>query len=148
MAVGGTAVNTGTGTTLTFVTSGWSNELLSASWSGITRPSIDTACSATVKGGTDEFGSRPALPGDLVDPGELTAEVHLNPDDTPPIGTAAEVIRVTFPLYGTDQTATKWECTGFCTSFEWGSPLEDKMTATLTIKFTGGADITQSLAAV
>lgn len=128
------AVDLGTGMAITFST-GFFAQILSVSWGAITRPAIKTSHMGTTLTGGKEFGSDTFIPGDLVDPGELTVELHLNPDTTPPVHGAAETVTVTFAEGAT------WACSGFMTSFEWGSPLEDKMTATATIKFSGGADI-------
>jgi hypothetical protein len=87
------------------------------------------------------FGGRTHIATDLTDPGEITAEVHFDPDTAPPIEADAEVIRVTWPQVGAE-TAAKWECSGFCTGFEVTDPMEDIMTASLTVKLSGGVTIT------
>ena len=84
------------------------------------------------------------IPGDLSDPGELVMEVELNPDTEPPIDQPAETITITFPLVTGDADAADWQFSGFATGFEINVPLEDKMTATLTVKATG--NVTQDAA--
>jgi len=150
MAVGGGTVDVGTGTTIVFGTTGYTAELLSISWSGMARDAIETTHMATdTTPGTTEFGSATFMAVDIADGGTVTAEVHFNPDTTPPLGDTytAETITITFPKYGTDATAANWAFSGFCTTFEVSAPMEDKMTATLTIRVTGGVTITQSVAA-
>ena len=77
-------------------------------------------------------GGRTFMPGDLYDPGEMTVEMHFANNVMPPveIGDVAETVTVTFP-----DSAT-WTASGFMTGFEFNDPLEDKMTATATLKFT------------
>ena len=128
MAAGDTDI--GTGSTLTFA--GFTPEILSLSWSGISREAIDTSHMGTV-------GARTFLPGDLHDPGELTAEVHLKSTEAPPITAAATTLTLTFPAVGTAATDA-WTASAFMTGFELTDPLEDKMTGSATFKITGDID--------
>jgi hypothetical protein len=78
------------------------------------------------------------MPGDYYDPGELTVEMLFDADAEPAylVTDVAEPITITFPGSST------WVADGFLTGFEWTAPLEDVMTATVTLKLTG--DITVS----
>jgi hypothetical protein len=120
MAAGDTDI--GTGTTLTY--SSFGMELLSVSWTGIERAAIDTSHMGTT-------GGRTFIPGDLYDPGEIVAEVHLNTTDVPEITGNAGALTITFP------DAETWSASAFMTGFEFTDPLEDKMTATATFKASG-----------
>ena len=126
----GANVDIGTGTTITFADSAFSAELLSVNGSGLARASVDTTHLGTVGGMT-------FIPTDLVDSGEFEIEIHFNPDNFPPIDAPVEVITITFPLVAGDSTPAKWVCEGFMTNFDWGVQLEDKMTASATIKLSG-----------
>jgi len=130
MAAAGTDV--GTGSTITF-SSGFFGEILSIGWSGISREAIETSHMGTT-------GGRTFIPGDLYDPGELSVELNFEATDdvTTPIAAAAETVTVTFP--GSDT----WAASGFMTSFEITDPLEDKMTASATIKFSGDITVTDT----
>lgn len=120
----------GTGTTLTF-SSSFFGEIVNLGWTGIERGAIDfTHLGSTV--------AREFKPTDLYDPGELAVEVHFDSNTFPPMSTTAETVTVTFPGGGTTDT---WACAGFLTSFGQGTPLEDKMTANGTIKFTGAITV-------
>ena len=121
------ATDIGTGATISFDDeSSFMAEITDISWDGIDRAAIDISHMGTV-------GGRTFLPGDLYDPGELTVELHLDQDTTPPWDESAETVTVT--LKDGAATAT-WVATGFLTGFNWNAPLEDKMTATAVIKFT------------
>ena len=123
------AVQITTGATITF-SSGFFAQILSMSWSGMgNRAVIDTAHLGTTTMRTKLFGT-------LADPGELEVELHLNPDTTVPVEAVAETCTVTF-----DSGAT-WAGSAAMTNFSWSGELEDKMTATATIAFSG--DITQT----
>jgi hypothetical protein len=133
------AVNVGTGSTLTgagigaYTTAGSAAQLTDLQWSGITRESLATSHMGTTQGGT--FGGHTFMPGDLADPGEITATWHFDPDLTPPVNVASGAIVATFPEGDT------FTGTGFCTSFEINDPLEDIMTCTITYKVTGNMTI-------
>lgn len=142
----GIPVDIGTGTIVAFTTTAYAAELLSVSWSGISRPSVETTHigTAAATGGSTNFGNGTFVPGDIVDPGELTLEYNFDPDKTiAGMHTSAlDTITVTFPLYAGDATAAKWTATGFWTAFEVNVPHEDRMTATATIKLSGAVAYT------
>jgi hypothetical protein len=123
------AVDIGTGTTITF-DGGFFAQILDVSHGGIERGAINTSHMGTTVAHT-------FLHTDLYDPGELTVELHFNPATAPPwlVADGEEAVTVTFP------DATTWAANGFLTGFEYGDPLEEKMTATATIKFTGAITI-------
>jgi hypothetical protein len=127
------AVNVGTGTTI--AGNGYAAQLTDLQWGSITRESLPTSHMGTALGGTAEFGGHTFMPGDLADPGEITATFHFDPDLTPPINSAAAAITITWPETGT------FIGSGFCTSFEINDPLEDVMTCTCTYKMTGDFQI-------
>ena len=64
----------GTGTAVTFATSGFTGHLLDVSWDGLERASIDTSHLGTVDYMT-------FIPGDLVDPGEISLELAFDRDE-------------------------------------------------------------------
>lgn len=128
-------VDNGTGASVAFGSSSFTANITAINGEGIERPAIDTTHLGTTT-------ARTFIPGDLVDHGTLTLEIQFDPDDYPPIKLAAETITVTFPLAGSGTAAAKWEFSGFATGFDYGVPLEELMTGSLTIKVTG--DITKT----
>lgn len=133
----GATVNDGTGTTITFATSSFTAEITNIEWGGIERESIDTTNLSAAAPGANDFGNRTFIPSALADPGELTLEIHFNPDTLPPVHLVAETITVTFPLVSGDTTAAKWAGSGFATGYGAVVPLGDKMTTTMTVKMSG-----------
>lgn len=122
------AIEIGTGTTITF-DSGFFAEIQSISWTGISRESIPSS----------HMGTTTALtfsPTNLYDPGELEVELHFDPTETPPYGSAAETCTVTFP------DGSTWVASAFMTEFQVQDPFEDKIVATATLKFSGAITIT------
>jgi len=113
----------GTGTSITF-SSGFFAEILSVGHSGISREDIDITHMGTTV-------AREFMPSDLYEPGELSVELAFDPSTPPPITGAAETITVTFP------DASTAAASGYLSSFDYTDPLEEKMTATATIKFSG-----------
>ena len=112
-----------TGIAITFAT-GFLAEILDVSGPNTSRENQNVSHMGT----TDwhEF-----LPTKLTDAGELSVDLHFNPGTTPPWGDANEAIEITFP-----DTST-WTFQGHLSSFEPGAPLEEKMTASVTIKVSG-----------
>jgi len=138
----GTPVDIGTGTTLVLATSAYTAELLSVDWSGIERPSIPTSHMATAPAGAGDMANATFIPGDITDPGELSIEVHFNPENEPPIDGPAEVATVTWPLFSGDTVAAKWACSAFVTSLSIADPLEDKMVLSMVLKCSGNITLT------
>ena len=125
------ATDIGTGSTIEFSTMLTTavGEILSIGWSGIERAAIDISHMGTT-------GGRIFKPGDLYDPGEITAEMHMNSTNAPLITGAAAQITITFP------DAHDWTASAFMTGYEMSDPFEDKMLATATFKCTGSIDFT------
>ncbi len=127
-------VNTSTGSSITFAT-GFFAQILECSWDGITVPSIDTTHFGSSAGnGTNTFGGRTFMAGDLADPGSLKVKIHFNPDTAIPVHLAAASLTLT--IAGSATPAT-WACSAFFTDFGFSMPLEDKMVADCTLKFSG-----------
>lgn len=123
-------VDNGTGASITFGTSGFSANITAINGEDITRPEIDTTHLGTTT-------ARTFIPGDLYDPGGVTFDLQFDPDDFPPIGSAAETVTITFPLSSGGSSAATWAASGFMTAFSYGVPLEALMTGTATVKFSG-----------
>lgn len=124
------ATDVGTGISLSFGTSSFSAEVLSASHNSISREAIDT----THHGSTS---NREKIPSDLVDPGTIDFEIHFDPDSQPPVDGAAETLTVTFPTPAGGTSGATLEGTGFVTEWTFTGPLEDKMTASFTWTWDG-----------
>ena len=127
----------GTGTSAAFATSSFTGSIMGITRSGVERPSIPTSHLGT----TDDHTF---MPGDLVDQGSYDFALQFDPDTTPPIDGAAEVITITFPLPSGQSTPATAVFTGFVVSRGEEVPLEDLMTASFTVKVTGNVVITAS----
>lgn len=123
-------VDLGTGTSITFGTSGFTANLLTVNPVSASRPAIDTTHLGTTT-------ARTFTPADLIDWGNLEITFQFDVDDEPPIGTAAETITITFPLSSGGSTAGDIEGTGFMTDFSSEVQLEELMTGSATIKWSG-----------
>jgi len=129
--------DSGFGVTITFATS-FCAAITNVEWSGMSRKAIDTTHSGT------SGGARTFIPSDIEDYGELKVDLLFNPNDAPPITGAAETVTVTFPIPAGGNTAGTWAASGFLTDFQCGIPIDDVMTATATIKFSGVVTFTDS----
>ncbi len=146
----GKTVNIGTGTTIAFADSSYTANLLSVDWSGISRETVDANhMGITTSTGAPDFGSAEFLPVDFADGGELSVEVQFDPAQLPPMLPVvvgdSELITLTFPLVSGDSTPADYAFQGFCKNMDITAPLEEVMTATLTIRVTGG--VTKTAAA-
>ena len=120
-------VDVGTGCTIVFGTSAWSAEITDFNPPSMTRETIDTTHQGTT-------GARTHDVTDLYDGGEFSMEVHLDPNNEPPIGGAMETVTITFP-----DTQTMVFTAGM-TGFDPTVPLDGKMVATATFKISGTID--------
>ncbi len=121
----------GTGATLTFVTSGYSANLISTTLPSFSRPVIDVTHLGTT-------GGRDTKAGDLYEVGTATAVFQVDHDDPPPYTAVDEVIRWTLPQSTGETTPSKEEGTGRVTNVEYGEiTVDGLMTVTLTMSFTG-----------
>lgn len=124
-----TAPDTGTGATVAFATTSFAAQILDIAAPNESRPDVDTTHLNST--------ARTSMPGDLVDPGTMTLEVAFNPDSAVPINQPAENITITWDLRSGDSTASSWQFTGYVTESSPAVPLEERMTATITIRVTG-----------
>lgn len=138
------AVDIGTGTTISFGTSGFSAEVTSIKMSGISRAIIETSHLSTPAATSGTIGSKTFLAGKLSDPGECAIEGHFDADLEPPIEGDPETITITFPKAEGESAASKWEFSGQMTNYEFNGPLEDKMTFSATIKAVGPITVTEA----
>ena len=122
-------VDIGTGTTVTFASSAFTAEITRVGFGGITREAVDVTH-------MESEDAREYDPADLVDSGELNIEGHFNPDTDPPVDEAAETVTVTWPSGAT------WAGTGFLTNYEADAVVEEKMTFSATVKWTGKITVT------
>ena len=127
----------GTGTTIVFGTSGFSADLLSVSAGGASRESYDTTHMGTT-------GSKTFAPTSLVDQGTLDIEFAFDPDEQPPISGAIETVTITFPLPDGGSTAATLVGSGFVTDFSFSAEVEERMTGSATLKWSGGVTWTAS----
>lgn len=128
------AATVGTGSTLSFGTNTtFLPELLSVEFSGRGREAINSSHMGTSSAHT-------FIPASLVDNGTITATFHHDGTDdfATMISSAAEDVTVKWGA-----AAVSWACSGFVTEVSAQAPLEDKMTASITIKCTGA--VTQDI---
>ena len=123
----------GTSTTIAFATSSFTAEVTNINGSDISREDIETTHMGTTV-------YRTFIPSRLVDGGTVEMELTFDPDVQPPIAGVSESITVTFPLVSPLTIAGKVVFTGYVNSWSWTDPLEDKLSATATIKVDGQTD--------
>ena len=129
------AKDVGNGASITFGTSSFTALATNIDYS-IDREPVDSTDLSTT-------GGRTAIPADLTD-GEITLDLHYDPDDFPPIDQAPETITITYPLPSGGSTAATDEFTGFMTNFTITVPEGEIISASATIKRSGGNTHTDS----
>lgn len=122
-------VDIATGITIDFATTGFEAQILDVNGPSLSRDEVEVTHQGTT-------GAKRFLPVDLYDAGELTFDIHFNPDTNPQIDADPEVITITWPAGAT------WVFTGFITGYEPAGPLNDKMTGSITVKIDGIIAIT------
>ena len=127
------AADVGTATTIAFATSSFTAEVKSINGSDISREDVDV----THMGSTSYMEFQPA---ELADGGSIEMEIHFDPDSQPPILGAAETITITFPIPSGGASGATFIFTGYVNSWSWEAPLEEVMTAEITIKVDGKTD--------
>jgi hypothetical protein len=130
-------IDVGTGTSIAFQTTGFAAFIMGVDGPDQSRESIDTTHLGTT-------GSKTFRPGDLVDNGELSLDIAFDPDLTIPIAAAVETVVITFPVPAGKTTGAQWSFSAFCTGHSAAIPLEEKMTAKMTLKITGAITKTPS----
>jgi hypothetical protein len=115
-------VDIATGFTIAFPNSSFSAEVIGVQPPGTTCEDHNVSHMGT----TNEHSFKPS---DLNDPGEMTINIHMNPDTAIPVGTEETAILLTWP-----STAT-WTFAGYIKSYTPDDmPLDEKMTGTLVVK--------------
>lgn len=127
----------GTGTSITFGTSGFDANLLSIDGPSSTRESVETSHMGTT-------GDHTFMPADLVDRGEVSLTFEFDPDKEPPIDQAAETITITWPVPSGSSNGATWQFTGFMTDYSPGAAIDERMEASATIKISGDINFTDA----
>lgn len=115
---------TGYGITITFA-SGFLAEIIDTTPPEMSRESIDTSHTTTPD------GAMTFMPSDLIDYGEAQCELNFDEAASPPIDEDAETVVINFPSGAT------WTFEGFMTNYAPSAPIDDRMTASVTIKVSG-----------
>lgn len=119
----------GTGTTISFPTSGFTASITSVSLADISRKEVDVTHMGS---STAEF-----IPADLVNWGSVEMEILFDPDSIPPIDAAAETVTITFPIPALHSAGATAVGSAFLTKASGTIPLEDAMKMTCTLKWAG-----------
>ena len=126
-----TTVIQGTGTTITFGTSGFTADLVTITRPEKSREAVDTTHLGTVTAKTSE-------PGKLYDPGQYTMEFVHDPEQPLLIAEDSELITVTYPLVGSQVTPSSFQFTGYSVS-DGGEEFSNdtRVTTKITLQVTG-----------
>ena len=121
---------TGNGATLTLATSSMPAAITSITFGGFSRESLDTSTLSTT-------GARTFIPADLVDNGDFSVEGYWD-GTTLPISAAAETMTIAI---GTTAGTKSFAGSAFCTSAEYGAPMDDLVSFSATFKWAGAVTI-------
>ena len=126
----------GTGTTISFPSSGFTAQITSVSLSDISRKEVDVTHMGS---STVEF-----IPADLVNWGSVEMEILFDPDSIPPIDAAVETVTITFPIPALHSAGATAVGSAFLTKASGTIPLEDAMKMTCTLKWAGAVTFTDA----
>src|SRR5262245_38699424 len=132
-------VSVSNGLRITFGKSGFEADILSVSHSGIARALIETSHMGTPEAGDGEIGGKTFIVDPLEDPGQLQLQVHYDPSN-PPKRTDPddpEAIEIQYRKPKGVATAARLVGNGWLQEWSAEMNLNAKMTASLTVKFTG-----------
>ena len=125
---------TGNGATLTVTGSTMPAAITSITFGGFSRESLDTSTLSTT-------GSRTFMPADLVDNGDFSVEGYWDGVAALPISSAAASCTIAI---GTTSGAQSFTGNAFCTSAEYGAPMDDLVSFSATFKWAGAVAITST----
>lgn len=140
------ANDVGAGAVITFTEADTTNayvvEPFEATWSGLSRESVETTHWGLLNvdastDGTNQFAAKTFIPSRFYDTGEL--QVQFNADfslDMPAkFQSSAETVTLEVPRGGTNTAS--WAASGFLTALEYNPQNEDRQTMSATIKLSG-----------
>ena len=137
------SVDVGTGATITFATSAFTGEAIDVmSFTGGGRESFDTSHFGTSAVGATELNNKTYILSRLVEGGEFTFMLHLDPDTVIPTGAVAEVVTIQYFPSGGDSTGATWVFSGGITGFGADVPMDGKMVTPITVKVLGPIVVT------
>lgn len=146
----GLTADIATGMTVAATSWTFGAEILSFNHSGISGEAVPTSHMGTAAAAAGKFGNATFIPGEIIDPGELSLTVHVNTEqnttttadmDLPPVGLGTSAIVFTFPAATTSETAATWTSNGICTSYDMSGELDGVITADMTIKLSGNVTV-------
>ena len=120
----------GTGTTITFGTSGFNAALISIDGPSRSREAVPTSHLST-------SGYHTSMPADLVAGGEINCTFQHDPDKSPPITGAIETITITWPIPSGLSSGATWASSGYLTGYTPGAAVDELMEGSATIMLTG-----------
>jgi len=123
----------GTGTTIVFGTSSFSAEVTNLNGTDMARSDVETSHMGTT-------GYKTYIPGKLLEGGAVEMEISFDADQIPPLAAVAETVTVTFPVPTGKASGANVAFSGYINSWSWTDPIEDKMTAEVTVKVDGLTD--------
>jgi len=121
-------------------TSDYDVEIIGSNFSGLEVPVVDTSHLGTT-------GTRTAIMGDLIAPGTLECEIHVDPDKLDLLHTAigtAQTMTFTFKTVTGESSGATYAGSGAISSHNFSVPLEDKMVGNYTISWLGALTGTDS----
>lgn len=118
-------------------------EIDGVDFDGIERAAIESTHMATaVISGT--VAARTFFPSDLLDWGMLKFKMWFNPDNMPPVYSAAEVVTLTCPVPPGKSMGATFTGSAFLTSAGASIPHDGKMTSDASLKWCGAVSWTPS----
>lgn len=139
-------VSVSNGLRITFGRTGFSADILSVTHSGIARALIDTTHMGTPEPGDDEIGGKTFICDVLEDPGQLQLTVHYDPSNPPRFTDPddPEPIEIEYRRPRGASKGARLLGNGWLQEWSAEMNLNEKMTASLTVKFTGTISVVKA----
>lgn len=144
MAIANEVVGMGT---LISYESGFLGCIKDINWGGFERKAIESTCNNTaLTAASDGFqtAGRTFFPGRLINNGQLELMIEFDQDLALPLNKGASSMSVTWTVPVGKTTGAVWSFSGFMIAASISAPLEELITAKVTIQVSGNITITPS----
>lgn len=115
----------------------FSGNIISIDGPGLSVDDVETTHLLSA-GGTKEF-----IPG-LEDSGEVTAEIHFDPDEDDPRDEGVATLTITFPVPAGLTSGATWAASAYVNQYAPSTPVDDLMKASIKWRLTGVVTMTNA----
>ncbi len=132
-------VDVGFGAAIAFGTQAFTAQIRDINLEGISLEAFEAGHMGLTEVAANELGNLPKVFSKVVDPGQLTFEMHFNPGLEPLLNGTPETVTLTF------KSGTTYVGTAAMVSMSAAIPFNGKMMSNITIEWSGKIDVTAGI---